>query len=82
MVELHIDQLAHHVVLVECVVDMLYLHEFVLCVEKLDIVEPVEKHVVDMLVMSVGDRLVVVVDNRLELVDNTILLQESKNRFY
>lgn len=52
--------------------------EFVMFVEKLDIVELVGKHVVDMIVRSVVDILVGVADNELVLVGNMILLQDSK----
>lgn len=73
LVELRISQLEHYlklVVLVECVDDMLEkfvdtveIVELVMIAEKLDIVELVGKHVVDMTVTSVVDRLVVVADN-------------------
>lgn len=49
--------------MLEKFVDTVEIVELVMIAEKLDIVELVGKHVVDMTVTSVVDRLVVVADN-------------------
>lgn len=81
--ELRNEQLLHlqYAALVECGVDMLEWLELVVIVDKLDIVELVGKHVVDMIV-SVVDRIVVVADNELVLVGNKVLLQGTKFQIF